>query len=136
MTKELDAIMKRTRYRNKFFKDKCQTCRENYKILRNLCTELLRETKKSYYVSLNTRKSRIIESSGKLLFLFSQKRRQRVKRLFLMKQKNIHIIIKKYTLFKRCPRIKSTQHCYYFSKKKNTFCLNYHGNLCKTPQYC
>ena len=38
MTKELhNAIMKRSRYRNKFFKDKSQTSRENSKIQRNLC---------------------------------------------------------------------------------------------------
>ena len=37
--------------------------------------------------ALIQKKSRIIEPSGKLLFLFSQKRRQKVKRLFLMTQK-------------------------------------------------
>ena len=46
MTKELhNAIMKRSRYRNKFLKDKSQTSRENYKIQRNLCKKLLRKTK-------------------------------------------------------------------------------------------
>ena len=57
MTKELhDVIMKRSRYRNKFLKDKSQTSRENYKIQRNLCKKLLRKTKKSYFESLNTKK--------------------------------------------------------------------------------
>ena len=57
MTKELhNAIMKRSRYRNKFLKDKSQTSRENYKIQRNLCKKLLRKTKKSYFESLNTKK--------------------------------------------------------------------------------
>ena len=57
MTKELhDAIMKRSRYRNKFLKDKSQTRSENYKIQRNLCKKLLRKTKKSYFESLNTKK--------------------------------------------------------------------------------
>ena len=94
MTKELhNAIMKRSRYRNKFLKDKSQTSRENYKIQRNLCKKLLRKTKKSYFESLNTKKSRIIEPSGKL---FSQIRRQEVKRLSLLKQKNIVLMIKKY----------------------------------------
>ena len=37
----------------------------------------------------------IIEPSGKLSFLFSQKRRQKVKRLSLMKQKNLFLMIKK-----------------------------------------
>ena len=100
MTKELhNAIMKRSRYRNKFLKDKSQTSRENYKIQRNLCKKLLRKTKKSYFESLNTKKSRIIEPSGKLLFLFSQIRRQEVKRLSLLKQKNIFLMIKKYAKF-------------------------------------
>ena len=41
MTKELhNAIMKRSRYRNKFLKDKSQTSRENYKIQQNLCKKL------------------------------------------------------------------------------------------------
>ena len=94
MTKELhDVIMKRSRYRNKFLKDKSQTSRENYKIQRNLCKKLLRKTKKSYFESLNTKKSRIIEPSGKL---FSQIRRQEVKRLSLLKQKSIVLMIKKY----------------------------------------
>ena len=57
MTKELHkAIMKRSRYRNKFLKDKSQTCRENYKIQRSLCKKLLRKTKKLYFESLNTKK--------------------------------------------------------------------------------
>ena len=57
MTKELhNAIMKRSRYRNKFLKDKSQTNRENYKIQRNLCKKLSRKTKKSYFESLNTKK--------------------------------------------------------------------------------
>ena len=57
MTKELhNAVIKRSRYRNKFLKDKSQTSRENYKIQRNLCKKLLRKTKKSYFESLNTKK--------------------------------------------------------------------------------
>ena len=101
MTKEVhNSIMKRSRYRNKFLKDKSQTSRENYKIQRNFCKKLLRKTKKSYFESLNTKKSRIIEPSGKLLFLFPQKRRQKVKRLSLMKQKKHFTHDKKiYTIF-------------------------------------
>ena len=90
MTKELhNAIMERLRYRNKFLKDKSQTSRDNFKIQRNVCKKLLRKTKKSYFESLNRKKSRMIEPSGKLLFLFPQIRRQEVKKLSLMKQKNI-----------------------------------------------
>ena len=46
MTKELhNAIMKRSRCRNKFLKDKSKRSIENYKIQRNLCKKLLRKTK-------------------------------------------------------------------------------------------
>ena len=45
--------MKRSRYRNKFLKDKSQTSKENYKIQRNLWEKLLSKTKKSYFESLN-----------------------------------------------------------------------------------
>ena len=94
MTKELhNAIM-----RNKFLKDKSQTSRENYKIQRNLCKKLLRKTKNRTLKAL-IKKKRIIEPSGKLLFLFSQIRRQELKRLSLMKQKKIFLMIKKYPQF-------------------------------------
>ena len=57
MTKELhNAIMKRSKYRNKFLEDKSQASRENYKIQRNLCKKLLRKTKKSCFESPNTKK--------------------------------------------------------------------------------
>ena len=73
MTKELhNVIMNRSRYRNKFLKDKSLTSRENYKTQQNLCKKLLTKTKKSYFESLNTKESRIIRPCGKLLFLFSQ----------------------------------------------------------------
>ena len=73
MTKELhNVIMNRSRYRNKFLKDKSLTSRENYKIHQNLCKKLLTKTKKSHFESLDTKKSRIIRPCGKLLFLFSQ----------------------------------------------------------------
>ena len=50
MTKELhNAIMKRSRYRNKYLKDKSQTSRESYKIQQKLYKKLLRKTKKSYF---------------------------------------------------------------------------------------
>ena len=89
MTKELhNATMKRSRYRNKFLKDKSETSRENYKIQRNLCKKLSRKTKKSYFESLNIKKITDNEP-GKLLFLFSQIRRQDMKILSLMKQTNI-----------------------------------------------
>ena len=99
MTNELhNAIIKRSRYRNKFLKGKSQTSNENYEIQRDLCKKLLRKTKKLYFETLNVKESRIIEPSGKMLFLFSQKRRQTVKRLSLMKQKTILLMVKKYEL--------------------------------------
>ena len=53
MTKELHhAIMKRSRHRNKFLKDKSQTSKKK----RNLRKKLWRKTKKSYFESLNTKK--------------------------------------------------------------------------------
>ena len=56
MTKEIhNAILKRSRYRNKFLKDKSQINRENYKIQRNLWKKLLRKTKKSYFESFSTK---------------------------------------------------------------------------------
>ena len=57
MTKELhNTIMKRSRFRNKFLKDKSQTNRKNYKLQQNFCKKLLRKTKKSYFDSLKKRK--------------------------------------------------------------------------------
>ena len=56
MTKELhNAIMKRSRYRNKFLKAKSPTNWGNYKIQRNFCKKLQRKTKKLYFDSLNTK---------------------------------------------------------------------------------
>ena len=55
MTKELhNAILKRSRYRNKFLKDKSQTSRENYKTIK----KLLKKTKKPYFESLKTNKQK------------------------------------------------------------------------------
>ena len=75
MTKELhNAIMKRSRYKNKFLKDKSQISRENHKIQRKLCKKLLRKTKKSYFESLNTKKLMDNRSFGKTVVpLFTNK---------------------------------------------------------------
>ena len=75
MTKELhNAIMKRSRYRNKFLKDKSQISRDNHKIQRNLSKKLLRKTKKSYFESLNTKKLMDNRSFGKTVVpLFTNK---------------------------------------------------------------
>ena len=132
ITKEThNAIMKRSRYRKKFLKGKSQTSRENYKIQRNLCKKLLKKTKISYFESLNTKKSQKIEPSGKLLFLFSQKRRQKVKRL-LMKQKFLMIKNIHNNFFSNVVSdLKIPNYCNYFSPQKYTFSLNetFHWNV-------
>ena len=55
------------------------------------------KTKKMYFECPNTIK--MIEPSGKPLFLFSQTRLQEVKILSLLKQKNIFLMIKKHAKF-------------------------------------
>ena len=58
MTKELHkAIMKRSRLRNNFLKDRTENNQKNLKHQRNFCEKLLRTTKKSYYSNLDIKKS-------------------------------------------------------------------------------
>ena len=57
MTKELQkAIMKRSRLRNKFLKDRTENNQKNFKHQRNFCKKLLRTTKKSHYSNLDIKK--------------------------------------------------------------------------------
>ena len=57
MTKELHKrIMKRSRLRNKFLKNKNEINRNNYKLQRSYCIKLLKITKKQYFNNLNTSK--------------------------------------------------------------------------------
>ena len=96
ITNELhSAVTKRPKYRYKFFKNENQTNKKNYKVQKNFWEKLFQKTKKSYFDSLNTKKSQIVELSGKLLLVFSEKQLQKVKKCFLMKQKNIVLMIKK-----------------------------------------
>ena len=54
MDKDLSkAIMDRTRFRNKFFKNRNDENRKKYSKQRNYCVSLLRKTKKHYYGDLN-----------------------------------------------------------------------------------
>ena len=54
MTKKLrKAIMKRSKLRNNFNKNKTLEANKAYKEQRNLCTSLLKKTKKEYYANLN-----------------------------------------------------------------------------------
>ena len=134
MTNELhSAVTKRPKYRYKFFKNKNQTNKKNYKVQKNFWEKLFQETKKSYFDSLNTKKSQIVELSGKLLLVFSEKQLQKVKKCFLMKQKNIVLMIKKKKKCKTCNNIfsnvvsdsKISDHCKLFFTKKHTFSLNH-----------
>ena len=54
MNKDLSkAIMDRTRFRNKFLKNRNDENRKKYSKQRNYCVSLLRKTKKQYYGDLN-----------------------------------------------------------------------------------
>ena len=54
MTKDLHkAIMKRSRLRNKFLRDRTDISREEYKKQRNLCVSLLKKAKKDYSANLD-----------------------------------------------------------------------------------
>ena len=58
MNRELSkAIMTRTRFRNKFFKEKTVENRKNYNKHRNYCVTLLRKAKKKYYDSRDEKRS-------------------------------------------------------------------------------
>ena len=55
MNKELrKAIMTRSRLKNRLHRIKTQETQTAYKVQRNVCTRLLRKSKRSYYNNLNT----------------------------------------------------------------------------------
>ena len=57
MTKDLhQAIMKRSKLRNKFLKSRNLSDRKNYTSQRNLCKKLLKNTKRTYFNNLDIRK--------------------------------------------------------------------------------
>ena len=57
MLKELHkAIMKRSRLRNVFLKPRTDTNKKTYSTQRNLCKKLLKNTKKSYFENIDTKK--------------------------------------------------------------------------------
>ena len=85
MSKELHvAIMKRSRLRNKFLREKNQANRDNYKIQHNLCKKRFRK-KRHILAILIQKESRIIETFGKQLFLSLKANLQKVKILLLMR---------------------------------------------------
>ena len=54
ITKDLHkAIMKRSRLRNKFLRDRTDISREEYKKQRNLCVSLLKKAKKDHFANLD-----------------------------------------------------------------------------------
>ena len=54
MNKELSkAIIKRTRLRNKFLRNKSPGNRENFNKQRNYCVHLVRKSRREYYGNLN-----------------------------------------------------------------------------------
>ena len=54
MTKDLlIAIMKRSRLRNKFLRERADIFREEYKKQRNLCVSLLKKAKKNHFANLD-----------------------------------------------------------------------------------
>ena len=66
MTKELrKAIMKRSRLRNTFIKDRTETNQKNFKLQRNFCKKLLRTTKMSLYSNMDIKTLQITKASGK-----------------------------------------------------------------------
>ena len=54
MTKDLNkAIMKRSKLRNTFLKEKSDSARKAYTSQRNICVKLLRKTKRNYFANLD-----------------------------------------------------------------------------------
>ena len=57
MTQELHkAILKRSRFRNKFLKGRTETNKNNCRLQTNFCKKMLRTTKKSYCSNLDIKK--------------------------------------------------------------------------------
>ena len=82
MSKELrKAIMKKRRLRNIFLKHRIDTNKLNYNTQRNICTKLLKDTKKSYSENLDTKKLLITEFSGELLYHYLPNIHQKGKKL-------------------------------------------------------
>ena len=81
MSKELrKAIMKKRRLRNIFLKHRIDTNKLDYNTQRNICTKLLKDTKKSYSENLDTKKL-LTELSGELLYHYLPNIHQKSKKL-------------------------------------------------------
>ena len=142
MTKEIhNAIIKRSRYRNQFLKDKSQTSRENYKPQRNLCRKMLRTTKTSYFASLNTKKIANNRTFWKTVVPHFINKAWRGEKTSLTEPKK-HIfddkkICKIFNNFfwNVVSDLKIPDYCNYFPQIKHIFSLKCHWNVWKTPQY-
>ena len=55
----IKAIMKRSRLKSKFLKDRTENNQTKFKLQRNFCKKLLRTTKKSYYSNLDIKKLQV-----------------------------------------------------------------------------
>ena len=74
VTKELHkAIMKRSRLRNKFLKDRTENNQKNFKLQRNFCKKLLRTTKKLYYSNLDIKKITDNKTSKTIIPFFTKR---------------------------------------------------------------
>ena len=126
-----NAIMKRSRCRNKFLKYKSQTSRENYKIQRNVCKKLLRKTKRSYFESLNTKKITANRTFWKTVVpLFTNKASRGEKIILTEAEKHISDDKKICKIFNNffsnvVSDLKIPDYYNYFPQK-NMFSLNYH----------
>ena len=75
MTKELHkVIMKRSRLKNKFLKDRTKNNQKNFKLQRTFCKKLLRTTKKLYYSNLDINKVTDNKTFWKTIIPFFTKR--------------------------------------------------------------
>ena len=124
--------MKRSRYKNKYLKDKSQISRENYKMQRNLLKKLLRKTKKSYLESLNTKKFTDNRTCWQTVVPLYTKKTSKGEKIILNEAEK-HIsddkkicTICNYFFSNVVSDLKIPNYCNYFPPKRHTFSLNYH----------
>ena len=90
LTKELHkAIVKGSRLRNKFLKDRTENNQKNFKLQRIFCKKLLRTTKKSYYSLLNIKQNFLENIRKTLISLFTKRPLKGEKFNFIENGKNI-----------------------------------------------
>ena len=99
MTKELHkAIMKRSRLRNKFLKNRTENNQKNFEHQRNFCKKLLRITKKSYYSNLDIKKVTDNKTFWKAIIPLFTKRPLKGEKLTLLKMTKIFLMILNYVI--------------------------------------